>query len=342
MPALSPTKDALRHWGCRLALAVLLSGCALFTYSCATQRSMRAEVAAQDRDPITGVVRGTEAVTIMPTADIAATSRTACLLVHGFLSSRQDFADLPQRLAARGITVRAMRLPGHGTTPMDFAGQPTGALLAAVRQEYRNLARDHDRVYVVGFSMGGALSTLLASEEPVTRLVLLAPYYGVTYKWYYMLPAETWHSILGPVVPFIKRPTGLTKLNKRENVGRYFMYQTLTTAGTGQLMDLGRAAGRPETLRHVTCPVLLVQSRHDEAASPSAAAKAFDTLGSADKRAVWFEKSNHVICWDYDSEQVMTEVVEFLAAEPRAEQAKQPSDLKDPKDPIRKGAKDRQ
>ena len=34
------------------------------------------------------------------------------------------------------------------------------------------------------------------------------------------------------------------------------MYRTLTTTGTGQLMDLGRAARRPETLRHVTCPVL--------------------------------------------------------------------------------------
>jgi carboxylesterase len=315
-----------------VALAVVLSGGALFFYSCATGRSMRAQIAAQNRDPITGVVRGTEALTILPTADIATTSRTACLLVHGFLSSRQDYADLPERLAARGITVRAMRLPGHGTTPMDFAGQPEGALLGAVRQEYRNLTRDHDRVYVVGFSMGGALATLLASEEPVTKLVLLAPYYGVTYKWYYVLPAETWQSILGPMVPYIQRPMGMTKLNKRENADRYFMYQTLTTAGTGQLMRLGRAAGRHETLARVQCPVLLIHSRNDEAASPAVAAQAFDSLGSTDKRAVWLEKSNHVICWDYDAEEVLTETVAFLAGGPGAKHVKDPKDQKDTKD----------
>lgn len=329
MPAFSPTMNALWRWGCRLTLAVVLTGCALFTYSCATGRSMRAEVAAQDRDPITGVVRGTEAVTFLPTLDDPATSRTACLLVHGFLSSRQDFADLPERLAARGITVRAMRLPGHGTTPTDFAGQPDGALLRAVRQEYQNLARGHDRVYVVGFSMGGALDTLLASEEPVAKLVLLAPYYGVTYKWYYVLPAETWQSMLGPLVPYIKRPMGMTKLNKRENADRYFMYRTLTTAGTRQLMQLGRAAGRPETLGRVQCPVLLVHSRTDDAASPAAAAKAFEGFGSAKKRAVWIEKSNHVICWDYDAEQVLTETVEFLAGEPESPSTKDPRDQKD-------------
>ena len=256
-------------------------------------------------------------------------SRTACLLVHGFLSSRQDFADLPERLAAQGVTVRAMRLPGHGTTPMDFAGQAEGALLRAVRQEYRDLAAQYDRVCVVGFSMGGALGTLLASEEPVAKLALVAPYYGVTYKWYYVLPPETWQSILGPMVPYIRRPMGMTKLNKRENASRYFMYQTLPSAGTSQLMQLGREARRDEVLRRVTCPVLLVHSHHDDAASPEGARLALAKMGSERKRAVWVDKSNHVVCWDYDAEQVLTEIVAFVAESDAAGAAKDTKDEKD-------------
>ena len=39
------------------------------------------------------------------------------VLVHGFSGSPADFGDLPQRLAARGLSVRAVRLPGHATGP---------------------------------------------------------------------------------------------------------------------------------------------------------------------------------------------------------------------------------
>ena len=45
----------------------------------------------------------------------------ACLLLHGFTGSPWDMRPLGERLAARGLFVRAIRLPGHGSTPLAMA-----------------------------------------------------------------------------------------------------------------------------------------------------------------------------------------------------------------------------
>ena len=294
-----------------LAVLVVLFCCALFLHSCSVQRTMRRQIAEAERDPITGVLRGAESVTLTPVAH-RATSRTACLMVHGFLSTVQDFGGLGERLAEQGVTVRKMRLPGHGTTPVDLAYQPPGALYRAVEKEYRDLARNFDRIYVVGFSMGGALSTLLASREPVDRLVLLAPYYAVTYKWQYVLPPETWNAILGWIIPYVVRPEAFIKINDRSVIDSYPMYRILPTAGVRQLVALGREARREEVLRAVTCPILHVHSKGDEASSPKAAQRAFEKLGSQDKQQRWFTRANHVLLWDYDKKEVEEAAFKFL------------------------------
>ena len=294
---------------CGVLLLVL---CGVFGYSCSAHRNLVREIAAADRDPLTGVVRGAEAVTLAPQTADPRTSGTAVLMIHGFLAARSDFADLGERLARRGFTVRLMRLPGHGTIPPDFEFLPDGALFQAVHQEYLKLRAGHRRVYVAGFSMGGALATLLASVEPVDRLVLAAPYYGVSYKWYYVLPAETWNTLIGWAVPYVKKSERFTRINDRGQIGKFYHYQTVPTGGVRQLVALGKAARRPETLRKVTCPVLLLHSEGDEAASIGRARKAFDQLGSPRKEAVWLQKSNHIIFWDYDRDEVKQRVEEFL------------------------------
>jgi carboxylesterase len=312
---LAPRHPRLRRFLRFAAVFFLILLCGLFCHSCAVQHALRNEIAEGERDPITGVLHGLEAVILGPAVENPDIPRAACLLVHGFLGSVQDFGDLGEQLADLGFTVRKMRLPGHGTSAADFNFQPPGALYKAVRQEYANLRAEFDKVYVVGFSMGGSLSTLLASREDVDRLVLLSPYYGVTYKWYYGLSPETWNGLVGWTVPYVKRPEFFIKINDRSMLGKYFMYRILPTSGTRRLIALGREAALDETLKQVTCPVLLVQSEGDDASSPEASRVAFEKMGSEVKKKLWLTRSNHVLMWDYDREEVKAGVVAFLAEE---------------------------
>ncbi|MFO7974688.1 MAG: alpha/beta fold hydrolase, partial [Candidatus Hydrogenedentota bacterium] len=168
-----------------------------------------------------------------------------------------------------------------------------------------------DRVILISHSMGGALSTLIASEMPVDGLILGAPYFRVTYRWYYVLPPEMWRRITSPFVRWVYKGKLFMQVNRKEAKEHILYYTWLPSSAIRTLAKLGKRARAPETLKKVTCPVLILHGRKDIAASPAAAAKAFESMASTDKRFVWLERSNHHMYWDYDQEQVFEEVLAF-------------------------------
>lgn len=311
-PPASPSRRVLaRGLLGALGLAGLLLA-SLLLYACASSAALDREIRDTPRDPETGVVLGTGARTLTPPGEDTPTS--ACLLLHGFVGSRQDFGELGPRLAEAGYRVRLTRLPGHGTTPREFAALEPEAFIEHVAAELAALRADHAEVNLVGFSMGGALATLAAAEHRVDRLVLLAPYFGVTYEWYYVLPPEAWNTMLGGLVPYVLKMDMFTKVNRPEARGKIYSYRAVPTAGAATLMELGRRARQPEVLGAIDAPTLMVMSVDDGAASPKRAREAFDALASPRKKAVWIDaRSNHILLWDYDREQVTEAVLDFLA-----------------------------
>jgi len=287
-----------------LALAWLSGG----LYSCAARKAMEREISETPRDPTTGIVTGAEAVTL------DGRSGQACLLVHGWVGSRKDFHDLGERLQQRGLTVRMMRLPGHGTTPDDLENREVDDLLEGVRREYLGLKKDYGEVTLIGFSLGGALSTLLASSETVDRLVLVAPFYEVTYRFQYVLSPKVWFRILSPFVHYVIKGTRFIQVNREEAKPFIFSYHVIPIRAVEVLFEAGRRASSPGIPEKVKCPVLLLQSGGDLAASPKAARAVFDRLGSRKKEYVRYEASNHHLLWDYDGPAAMDKIVEFVTA----------------------------
>lgn len=261
--------------------------------------------ARQPRNAQTGLLTGAEPRDLGPVdADCAV------LLVHGFLGCGNNFAKLPDRLAEQGCRVRVMLLPGHGTSPKDLARVSGAELTGAVLDEIDRLRPKHKRLILVGHSMGGTLCTLAASQREVDGLILAAPYFGVTGHWYYGLKPETWATVTGPVMPWLYKGRGLIQVNRREARGDIVSYRWVPSSSVKVLMGLARQANRPELLGNVSCPVLLIHSRNDEAASPAAAESAFARMAAKEKKAVWLEKSNHILFWDFDAETAMQLVCE--------------------------------
>jgi pimeloyl-ACP methyl ester carboxylesterase len=98
------------------------------------------------------------------------------LLVHGLGGTANGFARILFGLARRFERVLAVDLPGHGFSP-EYCRGPT-----CVRGQYDVLLEYHRRVvggpaFVVGNSLGGAMSVQLAAEHPelVRALGLVAP-----------------------------------------------------------------------------------------------------------------------------------------------------------------------
>lgn len=114
-------------------------------------------------------------------------TKRAYLLLHGLTASPLQFAEFGRRLFEGGANVSIPRLPRHGhadrlTTAL---ADLTGPELACFAEDAVSAARPlGEELVVVGFSVGGLLSSLVAQRCDVASVVSIAPFVGL--KW---LPA---------------------------------------------------------------------------------------------------------------------------------------------------------
>ncbi len=99
---------------------------------------------------------------------------SAILLLHGFATDCNDFNKIAPLLSARYQEVCCPNLPyhGEGTEKEKMCHKD---ILDFVEAAFDQLKKRHKQVDVLGFSMGGALASHLASNKDVHRLILLAP-----------------------------------------------------------------------------------------------------------------------------------------------------------------------
>jgi len=257
-------------------------------------------------DPETGIMQGAEPVRIDRGRD------RACLLLHGWLTTPADFGDLPERLDEAGWDVYAPLQEGHGTKPADLEGVTANDLLRTAREHYDELRSRCDRVALVGFSMGGTMATILAAEQPPDALVLIAPYFRVRHKWYYLLPPRTWNAVLSPVLKWTWRGRMGLHVNRKEGRGEVLLYTAFPTSAADALFELRRRVLDEADRQKLTMPVLLVYSQGDEVSSQQAAEQYVATMPAVRKERAVFSRSDHHILHDYDRGEAASAVAGFL------------------------------
>lgn len=294
----------MRRLGITAAAALLLTvGC----HTVATRMVDREDKrVARNAD---GVMAGAEAREFGDPA-----SPNAALFVHGFAGAGTNFNRLPEDFAEAGWYVRVMRLPGHGTSPYDLEKVSTDELENAVVSAAFEQKKKHERVVLIGHSMGGALSTIAASKVNVDGLILGGAYFGVTYKWYYILPPENWTHLSSHVIRWVYKGKLFTQVNDESQLPQILSYTWLPTKGSVTLHEIGDRANAMDTLQKVRCPVLMFHSHHDVAASPGAAERAFRTMRNPNNKLVWVDQSNHHVFWDYDRDAILEQSLAFIEA----------------------------
>jgi carboxylesterase len=232
----------------------------------------------------------------------------AVLLVHGIAGSPAQVRTLGEFLAGEGFKVYAPLLPGHGTHHSDLYYISWQRWYEHVAAEYRRIRGMHKEVFVVGFSLGAALSLRLAAEFPVDRLVVIStPLYWFSEH----LPL---HLLLRAVRHFAPHSRAFPKrLPETVDGPEYMIYRRVPLDALWALVELSWDVQR--RLRDVTAPTLIFHSSRDIAARPRGARQVFRGLGSRWRRLVWLHDTRHGIMHGSAEERQLlrSELSRFLA-----------------------------
>ncbi|MCK8817981.1 alpha/beta fold hydrolase [Natroniella sulfidigena] len=227
-------------------------------------------------------------------------NQTACLLIHGFTGSPAHMRLLGEALHQEGYTVKGILLPGHGTSMEDMEQTDWQDWLAAVEEEYQKLRAEYSKVYLLGLSMGGILSLLLAQNYAVDKVVSIAAPIKIYNKLAY----------LTPVLKYLKRfnySSGGEKLEYETYDVGYSATPVRTVPCLLKLMKLAK-----NNLEQVECPTLIIQSHQDQTVKPVSAEMIYNQVASQEKDILWLEESGHVVTLGPEKELVHQRIIEFL------------------------------
>jgi carboxylesterase len=233
----------------------------------------------------------------------------AILLLHGFGGSPIDMQPLARELKRLGIAYNAITLPGHGTSYAELEHVTMKEWLYASFSAYNEMKKKYGQVNVVGFSLGGALALCLAEQRDVPKTVLISPYFEVKEEWYYFGKPEEWATRMSGIKRFIKKRK-IGQINDPARLKRYDAYEYLPLKAIGELPKLGNFT--KEKAKRVTSKLLWIHSSGDIVADYEESKKVFESVPSKNKRFIRYEKSNHIILYDYDSEDAIQKILEFL------------------------------
>lgn len=225
--------------------------------------------------------------------------KTGALLIHGFTATTAEVRLLGEYLHARGYTVSAPLLPGHGTTPDELNRIQWQDWTRAVNDAYVELAAQCERVFVIGESMGALLTLFLASEHPaIAGLVCSAPA---------LLTARMWQArLLAPFVAYAKKPGRAPS----DADARWKGYTVNPLRAVVQLNKLQRETRR--RLPRIQQPILVIQGRLDQTIDPRSGQVILNEIASRDKELGWFEHSTHCVLLDREWEQAAELTAKFI------------------------------
>ncbi|MBC8465892.1 alpha/beta hydrolase [bacterium] len=232
------------------------------------------------------------------------------MLIHGFGGSIIDVKPLTDIFDSLGVNYYSMMLEGHGTCPEDLKDVKYQTWLEQSFSQFDSLSLKYDFVSLIGFSMGGAISIIISSKRAVHKLAVLSPYFEVNEKWYYFGKPEIWARRFSSVIPNIKK-LKIGQINDPKGLERYSAYTKVPLRAVSELSKIGKLALKQ--IDRVKCPLLWIHSRNDIVSDFSLSRKSFDAVASTQKIFIEFSNSNHIILYDYDSNDAINEIFSFLS-----------------------------
>lgn len=235
----------------------------------------------------------------------------SALLVHGLSGTPYEMRYLGERLAARGVRVRGVKLAGHAGAPEELGLSHYDQWYESVINGLEELRTFGEPNVVIGLSMGAVLSARLAADqrEAVAGLVMLSSAFFLPTGATAALRVVRMLGAVGERL-YLHNSQG-SDIHDAAARRVHPSARLMPLAAPLRLLELG-AIVKPK-LRSITQPSLVMHSRRDHTC-PMKKNLSFvmKNLASPEKRAVELEESYHVITVDSEKDRVASEVIDFV------------------------------
>jgi len=227
------------------------------------------------------------------------------LLIHGFTSSPREFRGLSDYLARKGISSCAPLLPGHGTSPERLSIVKYYQLIESVEEHIDMLARDYDKIYLVGNSFGGNFALLCSnySEKIKGVITLGTPIFFRRHRLnkYLILP------VLRRIKLFQKKPKRAIEFVSKKGWS-YKVIPLRAAYEISKILELSK-----KELPSVTKPVFTMYVKNDSVVSEDSHKYILDNISSKKKTEFEIPESYHVFILDKYADLVNKKIFEFIS-----------------------------
>lgn len=236
----------------------------------------------------------------------------AILLLHGVFTDSNDFRDILFDLDKRYDCVYKITFPGHGINDnyKNFKVEETFNLLL---KTFDSLAIKYDKIDVIGFSMGGALATYLASVRNFDKLVLVAPankYLNwrvpidrVSFFFKTLLNKKKTEEVSPNKMVYIDEIRGLSRILR-------YMIPEYTIKALITFMRIVDKCNKE--IKKIKNPVLILGGKLDPLVPKGAIDFDYEHCVNENKKIVIYDDMSHVILNSMNSYQAVEEILAFL------------------------------
>lgn len=234
------------------------------------------------------------------------TNGRAVLLIHGWTTTPYELRRLGKYLHARGYTVLAPMLTGHGTASRDLENILWETWSEDVERAYFGLREKHKKIYVIGTSLGASLASILAGNNPeISGVVLLAMPYAVR--------MEKLMSFVARIVFLFKKYNKKyypPSLGSKATITRRISYQTYPLKNAFEVYRLIKFSR--QVLAKITQPCFVMQSSIDHIVAKKSLERIFENISSKIKKKKYIPEAYHTFISDIKNEHIFEEIFDFL------------------------------
>ncbi|WP_369683946.1 alpha/beta hydrolase [Evansella sp. LMS18] len=222
-----------------------------------------------------------------------------CLCLHGFSGNPKEIDAITTYLEKKKWLVYTPTLPGHGENNT-LKGITYKHWIYAATVAVEELLKRCEKVYVIGFSMGGMIASYIASRYPVEKLVLLSS------SAYYLNPKQILEVVSGWIVE------GLRGELEDDKLYQFYKQKVLETPLEATKQFTKMVKELRGHLKNIKVPTLIIQGESDGLVPPKSAQYIYEQIQSEEKDLYFFPKAKHYIWFGEEKEELLQKIDDFL------------------------------